>query len=348
MQWRLSLVFLFSIILFSLPSTPSRTYKKRASSPIGKSIKNKTTRLLLKSYVLGEKRGLSKKIIQDFKALNLMHLFTPSGLHMSSVLLILSFVLKRLPWLQIVLCLLPFGFGGFYAIKRLCLLRLICILNKKLPYKLDIFWLFIIVFSLDFIFGTYSQSPMSFSASFLFLGILFSLKDNNVFTLAWGFFSGQVLLAYFFHEPFTHLGFIPGFILTAIFSLLFPFYLIGLLIPYPGLQSIVLSYLWLVQKSSLIIQYMGWSFATLPFLAFIFLSFTRWRRWGLIFLMFHSNPLLNFEIRSYKYPKAPNFNIEEDDIAKLKRTKSGYSLKLKNGDRCSSQLIPIGYYLTCY
>ncbi|MBF0301309.1 MAG: hypothetical protein HQK51_21565, partial [Oligoflexia bacterium] len=64
-----------------------------------KSFKNKRLVVLGLSYLFGYTKGLNKEIKKNHKKLALNHLFTPSGIHLSSLLLMLVpgfFVLSQI------------------------------------------------------------------------------------------------------------------------------------------------------------------------------------------------------------------------------------------------------------
>jgi hypothetical protein len=218
----------------SLPQRPRKSKIEKKMRKISRQFKkladNKAHAKVIISMIFGLKRGLSKSIKSKFKRLNLLHLFTPSGLHFSSLLLFLLPLINlsrychlKLPKLLIImLCLLPFALVKFYSLKRIALLKILTLLFGK---YLSIYKLFLITFILDFIFGSFQQSPLSFSYSFIFLGILLSFSKIN-FKLLLGLFTGQLILAMFLKEEINLLGPFLGFIITSLFSFSFPILLL--------------------------------------------------------------------------------------------------------------------------
>ena len=196
-----------------------------------KSAHNKVYAKLIVSMIFGYKRGLPKDIKKKFQILNLLHLFTPSGLHFSSLFIFLlplfnlsRYCHPRIPRLIVILfCLLPFFLEKFYSLKRIALLKILTVIFGK---RFSIFTLFLMTFALDFIFGSFQQSPLSFVYSFIFLGTLLSFKKIN-FKLLLGLFTGQLILAMFLKQEINLLGPFMGFFMTSLFTFLFPVLLVS-------------------------------------------------------------------------------------------------------------------------
>ena len=176
----------------------------------------------------GDKSRLRKEMKRKFKLLGIYHLFTPSGLHLSSLFLPFFFLLKKRPskFLRLLisgLLLIPFTFEKFYSLKRMCLFHLIKILFPKLNNRT----VFIMVFMLDLLRGGYNESPLSYGLSFLFLGSI--LLSTHFWSLLMTLFFSQMLVASLFGDFFSPLGFLVGQFLTMIFSTLFPFLVLSAL-----------------------------------------------------------------------------------------------------------------------
>ena len=148
--------------------------------------KNKKNYRLYHSFLCGNKKLIPRKTKSNYKILNLYHLFTPSGIHLSSVYLVLSPIFYLLNLLsphlsyliQILISLLSYTLNGFYSIKRICSIRAIQIISKIFKININIFYVFIFWFFIDYLFGTYQQSPLSWIYSFLFLGIILSSTNR--------------------------------------------------------------------------------------------------------------------------------------------------------------------------
>ena len=91
-------------------------------------------------------------------------------------------------------------------------------------------YLFFLVFTIEFIFRVH-LSPLSFTYSFLFLGIIYSLKNCSPLVILVGLWLGQSLIASFTTES-LHLFSLPlNSILTFLVTLSYPLILLNALIP---------------------------------------------------------------------------------------------------------------------
>ena len=208
-------IYLFSFFLFLIAE--GQLTKK---TPFPHSSKKFS---LARAYILGDKEKMPYSIKRSHKKLHLQHLMTPSGLHLSAALFfILPFVRRR--WKIIIfltLSTLFFFFPFWPSLRRISLLGLFFQIfpNKK--------WaVFFIAFFIDYILGGFSQSPWSYSFSFLFLGAIFSIDSlrfpKSQFLLM--IFFCQILIAYFFNQYVFPIGLIIGTFITSIFPIVFPFF----------------------------------------------------------------------------------------------------------------------------
>src|SRR5690606_23147779 len=102
------------------------------------------------STTLGEKRWLNPATRQLHQKFNLAHLFTPSGLHFSSLMFVIGFFVKRRV-LRIFIFLSPLLFNSFYSCKRVGLLFGV----REVMPKISLYGLFLLVMALDLLFGTF-------------------------------------------------------------------------------------------------------------------------------------------------------------------------------------------------
>jgi len=185
---------------------------------------------LLLSYTTGDRTSLSKHIKEVHNSLYIMHLFTPSGIHLAAIYLVLLPVLglikkrnkKSYHFILTLTSLLPLLLSGFYSVKRVAMLRAISSLTKLANFNSSLWWSFIGAFSLDLIFGALIKSPLSFIYSFLFLGAIISVHQapQNHFIIA--LLGGQFLISFIARGSVNILGVLLGIFATSIFSLLFP------------------------------------------------------------------------------------------------------------------------------
>lgn len=200
--WIISIILISFTLLLIL-----KTHEKRALSPYFKSEKSlrlnqfeaakKTASAqdlplieLWESMLTGRVAPLDRWLRQEYKTLALAHVFTPSGFHLSALLwpLLLFFRKKSQKlWIFAVIgCALSF-LPGQSALKRMTLIKF---QQQLLGLKSG----FIVALVLDVLWGTFSASPLGFTYSFLFLGIIYSGAKG--FTLFVWFFSAQVLIAF--------------------------------------------------------------------------------------------------------------------------------------------------------
>lgn len=187
---------------------------------------------VLFGLITGVKKGISPFTFNAFKLINLSFLFSLSGIHIASLLIILNFLIKkiRLSWLRHLSKLLVFSavlfIPGHEAIKRLMILRIIFQLKFITKLKISYELIFILTFLCSFIAGHFNSSPLSFIFSFAFLGTFFSLRNYSILKLILGLFSTQLILGLFMGSKVSLLSIPCGLIFSLIFSVLFPILLI--------------------------------------------------------------------------------------------------------------------------
>lgn len=186
----------------------------------------------LLSITLGEKRWLNPATKRLHQKFNLTHLFTPSGLHLGALLLILRPFL-RAPLLRALLYLTPLSLSGFYSCKRVGLL-FAC---KTLFKGLSLYFLFLFIMALDFAFGTYKLSPLSFLYSFTYFGIFLVSHVDSKLKLFISLLRAQIILGFFTGSLVAPLGILMGLILTPLFCAFFPLCFLGVFIK--GLSPIL-------------------------------------------------------------------------------------------------------------
>ncbi|WP_408098592.1 hypothetical protein ACJVC5_06690 [Peredibacter sp. HCB2-198] len=179
---------------------------------------------LWESIITGRSAPLSQWMKERYKMLGLNHLFTPSGFHISAVLFPFMKILKNN--LHQLALLLFLGFGimflpGLSALKRM-------ILIKSHQKVLGLHLGFIVALILDVFFGSFQNGVLSFTYSFLFIGIIYSGLEG-LGLIIW-FFIAQIILAYFqgsdisplliFFSPIVNLAF--GIAMPILFLFSFP------------------------------------------------------------------------------------------------------------------------------
>jgi len=169
---------------------------------------------LWESILTGRSVIVSKWIKSQYKSLGLSHLFTPSGFHLSAVLLPFMKIFQSTSSHIFILILSGIGvfmLPGQGALKRMVLVKLgQKISNQKVGFS--------IALVLDILFGSFTQSPLSFCYSFLFLGIIYSGKK---FLFLW-FFLGQCLITFFSGSEITPMILFLSPILNIFFAIALP------------------------------------------------------------------------------------------------------------------------------
>lgn len=179
---------------------------------------------LARAFITGNSKCLPKKTYLKMKDMNLLHLTTLSGIHLSILISILCFKSSfRTPLLLFLLCISQF-FSGYFAIKRMLVMKI-------LMNKFSINTSFILVFIFDFLIGSFSTSPMSFIYSFGFLSTVITSKATNNLILCLEMLFMQAFIAHFMHESILPLSFLVNFFLIPIFAIVFPSFFI------PGLNN---------------------------------------------------------------------------------------------------------------
>ena len=178
------------------------------------------TESLEKALMTGEKKYLNRKTKRALKHLSLLHLFTPSGLHFSSILGLLFFS-NKLKIIFIFLALIfSFKLGPLYALQRVIWFYALNSILKSTKLS------FSMTFLLSLVFNQYELSPLSFLFSFIFWFIIMFYKAssvNKIFLL----FIAQMSIALIMGSSFNLLSLVINPSLTVLITLVFPFLLIS-------------------------------------------------------------------------------------------------------------------------
>ena len=373
----LSIIYLMTLLMLSLYH---RGYALRGAfvprnsmnsfsfhhQKLKESFKQKKMADLLIAYNTGNKRKIGIKIKKAHRRLHLLHLFTPSGIHLSALYL---FLIPLFYWVKkrnrlffegfwLATALLPFCLSGLYSIKRMALFRILWHIGPRMTNKLTCLHIFFITFLFDFLFGNFKNSPLSFIYSFLFLGIIVTTSLNHGRPLI-ALLGGQIIIGFFDLRAITHLGFIFGVFLTGLFSLFFPlfflFYWSFYILPLNWGEPLIHCYWYLVNISSKIAYISGSFYSSLPlvFTCVLLAGRIKKRKKRIIFiffLMIHSNPVFNLPHSAYM-KKGPNSYylppISFSNIKKINRTRRGYKITFKNQYYCYDRIYGYFFERTC-
>lgn len=254
---------------------------------------------LWESILTGRSAPLSRFMKERYQKLGLNHLFTPSGFHLSAVLFPFLKILKSSK--QQLLMLLLIGVGLFFLPGLGALKRMLMI--KTSQNLLGLHLGFVLAMMLDMFFGTFQNSALSFTYSFLFLGIIYS-GLHGVSLIIW-FFIGQITLAYFQGNDISPLLLLFSPILNFGFALLMPV-LFVLSFPLWNWQLsfgifILRQIQWLVDFMAGLIQHMPMLEINMAMICLIgLILFRRWK--GVLILMLIFCNSLNLD--RAKYPGA--------------------------------------------
>ena len=386
---RVFFIYLTSIMLLvsakKLKTASSRSWFKEtsilektlvsSSKLIRQKFKERTHFDLIMSYVTGNKRGLPTKLKKSHKALNITHLFTPSGLHFSSLYFffipLFMYLKKRSApsffLTHTAICAVPFLLSGFNSIKRICIFHQLKIIkgfsqNAKIQ-QIENFYIILLTFIIDALRGSFFESPLSFCYSFIFLSLLFCHEDFKTIRTFFYFLGAQIILTFFSMEHFSLLGLIFGFFLTYIFSYLFPIWLTIFFIPiklhsifsttffYEGsVDFFVRSILFL---TNLTLDF-DFYFSSLPLVFTVLICSYKMKKNVKItlitaLLLMHSNPLLNFPIASFKKAVHPvDFkSLKKNKIDSIYNNRGKIIILFKNGRRCVHEIRPLGISEKC-
>ncbi len=177
----------------------------------------KLAALVIKSLTGHEFKRLTTEK-ESLRKLGLLHILTPSGLHLS----LFTKIFRYLPhWSHLnYLLLLFFLLPGLFSLKRMLLLKQF---NKVFNLKTSFFLMFLF----DLLRGSYAESPLSYSFSFLFLAIVISQPKK----LWLHFFLANLIICFFLKNSISIVAIFLAPLFTFFFTLTFPFIVLTLLSP---------------------------------------------------------------------------------------------------------------------
>lgn len=212
------LILIISIILLTIGKIEDSSfrYSKKPFKRENSKDWDKQSAKLYDAIQIGYKTGLNKELIAGFKRLGIIHLLTPSGIHLASILFVLKKILNKKIITILILALLTLlsFLSGFYSIKRICIFY---ILNQKIKSTK---YSFILTFIIDLIVGGYADSPLSFALSFMFWGTILFSGESKVLILI-NLYICQVISSFFLNSPINLLSLFINPIITSLFSAFF-------------------------------------------------------------------------------------------------------------------------------
>ena len=181
LSMKYTLLLLFTAVLSLQLQNMPFFFKKKAYIKLSKIEKLNLKGDIKKIYtgsLTGKKRGISKKLKSALKSYGLLHLLTPSGLHLNSLmpLLLLPKVLQLLTlflfliWIQ--------SYSSYFSLERIIIFALIQRSSQLLKLSLTTNKIFILTTVLSLLIGNVEDSPHSFLYSFLFWGTILLFRQN--------------------------------------------------------------------------------------------------------------------------------------------------------------------------
>lgn len=232
------LILISFLSLISIALIPSKRSYSRASM----NCPDSGIERLGRSYLYGEKSCVPKKVKEQHRILGLYHLMTPSGMHLSSLLIpakkfIQLFKIHQHMSVLFIFCIWAFvqTLEKYYSLKRMSHLYIIKALMPKISNRISIAFMI----ALDLISSNAFLSPLSFALSCMFIIIIFESRSNA--ERFFYFLLAQATIAIIFKQSFYPIGSLLGFGVGIIFCFIFPLIAISQLLNWHGLQKLLLS-----------------------------------------------------------------------------------------------------------
>lgn len=193
---------------------------------------------LFYSLMTGDKTFLNKETKEEFKQMGLMHLLTPSGLHLSSLIIIFKFFPKRFQLILLFLISIPiFSLKNYYSIKRVLIFKFCTrLFDKNFKYKNE--YAFILTFVLDILLGNFQEGVLSSVYSFLFWGTILFHK-GNFWGLNYKLFFNLILTSFISSQKVNIISLFLNSLVSSLFTILYPILFINFWFPYFNFQTYI-------------------------------------------------------------------------------------------------------------
>ena len=268
----------------------------------------------LHAIVTGDKSSLSKEQKQNLRDFSLLHLITPSGLHLSSLFIIQKIFGKRVYLLLMsFFTIFIFNLNGFYPLKRIMFFKGFKLLFRSMNNQMA----FNLTFLLDLLVGFYQRSPFSSLLSMLFWGTILSHQKMESFSLIKKLFINSILVSLIFDQSLNAFSFILNPIYSFLISISFPFLLLSNLLKNVTLLPIELAS-WFLDSIFHLLQIINFQLfhicPDISNLCIVIALFKRWKTVTLISVLVCSLNLgekYQFKYKVGKYLRPP---IEREAI----------------------------------
>lgn len=309
-----------ALIIFILLIYPTQQsffmFKKQRKLPFPSAIASvsEDNLNLYRSVMTGSKQDVNKELINALRYYGLIHLLTPSGIHLSSlgvfIKLLTSFHLA-FEFVFIFLCLIGLRFyDGYYSMERVLIFRAISKLIPSLTrHKDGSEYIFIFTILLSLILGHFQKSSLSLIYSMAFWGTIIFYRNNPIKVL---FYMNFMLyfMGSFTGEAHSLLSLIINPIFTIIMSSVFPLLVTNIFLSHFSLDFIskIINNFFNIYSTSIIYLHSidplpAISLSTLSLGIFIFLfQFKKIKTSFFIICLFAQAPnpkKINFQNKSY-------------------------------------------------
>jgi len=265
---------------------------------------------------------------------------TPSGLHLSSILFILSIFLRSRKKIIKILPILGIGFftfslDGLDSLNRMIIFSVLSLFNNQKNSRVVNF---LITFTIAIFLGHLHKNSLSFSLSFIFLGVLIFSKSNLKILIF--LFLTQVFLSAWFEKEFYPLSSLFGLGLSLTSPIIFLLMMIESILPFFPFTKIWLSFLFGMDSilSSLTIYPLITLF---PF--FFFMNNKRLRRLSFGLCLLLSLDSLNDQLKGGKFLAPPPIGF----IKKVNK-KDKVITYYENRMKCISKILGDEWRTYCY
>lgn len=199
------------------------------------------------SMITGDKTKISFQLKKRLRQLGLLHLFTPSGLHLSSFFFIRFLPKKILFFILVALFIVLNHFYSYASMERVLIFKILHLVLKQTSLEMH----FTLTFVLSFFLGQF-QEPLSFLYSLLFWGTIIMFRKNPIKCLFYLNFQNLILNSLSGSDS-NILIFILNPLITFLSSALFPLIFLNSLLPSSAeldLSTYFNLIVWSVDKSS--------------------------------------------------------------------------------------------------
>ncbi len=226
----LLLLILSSHLLTNIQGSfrPYKQEKKYLSFRIAKKNYQTQNWYLFRSILTGNKSGLDRRLINTFKKYGVIHILTPSGLHLSSILIFINGILSLQLFLLPLLFYYLNSFESYHAMERVIMFQIAGLFQHHLAILKNIEVRFLITIISSFFIGQFTRSPLSLIFSFIFWGTIIIFRDQKLKCVIFLHFT-LLFINSLLGQTVNPLSLFLNPLLTFVFTLSFPLLFTGLI-----------------------------------------------------------------------------------------------------------------------